>query len=658
MRLRVPLAVLAAAGVLLATAPAAGATIAYAPCPRSPTLQCGSLDVPLDRTGALPGTVRLAAVRRLAGATPATSAVLGLSGGPGQPAIDFVGDVAQLMAPALATRDLLAFDQRGTGASGALQCAFGSGSETRSATRCAASLGARRGLYTTAASVEDIEALRVASGYDKLVIYGVSYGTRVALDYAARHPTHVEALVLDSVVLPTGVDPLQRSTFAAMPRILRELCAGSECRGISANPVRDLANRVRSLAHRPLRGLLTSARGAHLRVFIDRSDLFDILLSGDENPALRAELPGALTSARRGDSAPLIRLAARSRGIVALAHQAPGSDVNPAVFAATICEETVFPWDRRANPAGRAQQANAFARALGARAFSPFDVATALTNEIMELCVGWPTASPGFAPAGPLPDVPTLVLDGAADLRTPVEDAAKVRTLIGDAQVLEIPFTGHSALANDLTDEQCATRGVGQFFAGQPVTPCTAGTDNPFSPTPVAPTSLARVPATGRAGTIGRTITAAVMTARDMRRQVIGDAIEAGQLPSRSGGLRGGRAVIRGDRIALFDVVYVPGVQVSGSLRVDGTGTQSLRVGGSRAAHGALRVTATSITGHLGGRVVSLRARAAAVAGRDDLGAGYERVLRRVLRQADRSPGAGRRAVRARGPARGVHAMR
>jgi pimeloyl-ACP methyl ester carboxylesterase len=38
----------------------------------------------------------------------------------------------------------------------------------------------RRGLYTTAQTVDDIEALRVANGYGKLVLYGVSYGTKVA----------------------------------------------------------------------------------------------------------------------------------------------------------------------------------------------------------------------------------------------------------------------------------------------------------------------------------------------------------------------------------------------------------------------------------------------------------------------------------------------
>ena len=336
MRLPAPLALLAAAGLMLAAAPTAGAAIAYAPCPQAAALQCGSLDVPLDRSGATPGAV---AARRRAQARaaplPRTPPCSASSGGPGQAAIPFTGDVAQLLAPALETRDLLVFDQRGTGSSGLLECSFGSGTLTQGGTRCATGLGARRGLYTTAASVEDIEAVRAQSGYAKLVIYGVSYGTKVALDYAARHPDRVEALVLDSVVLPTGVDSLQRSTFAAMRRVLAQLCAGSECSGISSNPARDLANRVRSLARKPLLGPLTSARGVRQRVTIDRDDLFDVLFSGDQNPTLRAELPGALTSARRGDPAPLIRLAARSRGIISLAakaaggaRQAVGSDIN------------------------------------------------------------------------------------------------------------------------------------------------------------------------------------------------------------------------------------------------------------------------------------------------------------------------------------------
>ena len=618
MRLPALKGLLLAVGLLLLAAVPADAAVAFVPCPQTPSLQCGALDVPLDRTGQVPGTIRLAAIRRVAGATPASTAVVAIAGGPGQAATPLIADFAGVMAPALGNRDLLVFDQRGTGASSPLTCAFTGRTLTAAGARCANSLGARRGQFTTSASIDDLEALRAESGYEQLVIYGVSYGTKVALDYAARYPTHVEALVLDSVVLPRGPDTLQRSTFAAMRRVLTELCAGIECAGISSNPVAQLNGQVRRLGRRPLRGRLTNGLGRRQRVSMTRDDLLDILLTGDLNPTLRAELPGALTSARRGDSAPLIRLAARSAGIIDLARQVAGSDFSDSVFAATLCEEGAFPWSRTAPSAVRAEQARGLVRSLGNAPFYPFDGASALGAEMIDLCVGWPTLSAPPVSAGPLPDVPTLVVNGAADLRTPLEDAASVAALVPSTQILAIPFTGHSALASDPTPDRCGLRGVAEFFAGQPVTPC-AATDNPFSPTPVAPTRLERLPGTGGRGKTGRTITAAIRTAVDMRRQVIGDLLEAGRLPRRVGGLRGGRATIgAGAILTLRDVVYVPGVTISGTVPLDVGAPQVLSIGGAKAARGNLTITAGHISGRLGGRPVSLVAAAAGPRAADD----------------------------------------
>ena len=64
--------------------------------------------------------------------------------------------------------------------------------------QCAMEIGPARGGFTSEESVADIEALRVAGGYQKLVLYGTSYGTKVALEYAQQYPQNVEALVLDS----------------------------------------------------------------------------------------------------------------------------------------------------------------------------------------------------------------------------------------------------------------------------------------------------------------------------------------------------------------------------------------------------------------------------------------------------------------------------
>ncbi|MDP9346805.1 MAG: hypothetical protein M3P44_14045, partial [Actinomycetota bacterium] len=149
---------LAALTTLLAcaAAPAAHAAIAYAPCDPA-GYQCGTLSVPLDRTGAVPGTVTLSAKRVVSANNPTQSAVVGLAGGPGQAAIPNAQSFARIAATGLATRDLLVFDQRGTGASGRLRCSAFEGpsiSTVSTVNACAQELGAARGLYRTADSVD------------------------------------------------------------------------------------------------------------------------------------------------------------------------------------------------------------------------------------------------------------------------------------------------------------------------------------------------------------------------------------------------------------------------------------------------------------------------------------------------------------------------
>ena len=94
-------------------------------------------------------------------------------------------------------------------------------------------IGPARAGFTSEESVRDIEALRVAGGYEKLVLYGTSYGTKVALEYAQQYPQHVESLVLDSVVPVDGPEPFAIPSFRALPGVLRELCANRACAGIT-----------------------------------------------------------------------------------------------------------------------------------------------------------------------------------------------------------------------------------------------------------------------------------------------------------------------------------------------------------------------------------------------------------------------------------------
>jgi pimeloyl-ACP methyl ester carboxylesterase len=597
-------------------APADASTLSFTPCPEAAGYSCSALEVPLDHAGRLPGAITLSVERRLSGSRPSTDAVLALAGGPGQSILPLREFVAKSMAPALASRDLLLFDQRGTGSSDPLRCsaleAFSSPGAA-ALERCALGIGPARGDFTTAESVEDIEALRRAAGYEKLVLYGTSYGTKVALDYAERYPAHVESLVLDSVVPAGGKDPFQVASFQAVAAMLDEVCGGGACAGVTADPVRDLARLSARLRHRALRGPVYDGKGRRHTTTLGPAELFGVLSAGDLNPALRALLPAAVRSALGGDAGPLLRLSLLARGLIpgTSAAATPESEVDEPLFWDTSCEETPFPWNREAPAPTRLLEAAGALSSLPAGDFYPFDRATALGVSLVGPCSRWPDASAAPAPQAALPNVPTLLLSGAQDLRTPTSLARAVAAAIPDAQLLVVPFTGHSVLGSDLSE--CSSRAVAAFFAGAAVAACT-DTPNHFAPTPVTPTHLSAVhPPAGLGGRPGRTLVAALDAIVDLNRQVIGATLEANrELPSGSsfGGLRGGYAKLTSSALVLRRFSFVPGVALSGTFPLRGGALQSatIRVSGSLAAGGSVRIGAgfKHVSGTLGGRHFSL----------------------------------------------------
>ncbi|HEX8208532.1 MAG TPA: alpha/beta fold hydrolase, partial [Solirubrobacteraceae bacterium] len=491
-----------AAAALLALLPAAAdAQIAWQRCADEGfgAFECGRATVPLDRSGGLPGTIELFARRLVAPQNPNRSAVVVLSGGPGQAATPLAAQVAEAIAPGLGDRDLLVFDQRGTGSSAPLRCDSLRRRLTsrERAAQCANEIGPQRAFFRTPDSVADIEDLRVAAGYERLVLMGTSYGTKVALAYASRHPDRVERLILDSVVTPEGPDPLQRSSLAAVPRVLGALCGDGRCRGITADPVGDVR---RVVARGTLRGRYVTARGRIRRGTLDEPAIYSLLLDGDTNPAWRALTPGALRAAARGDETPLLRLASAvlERG----GAQVPTSTVNDALFITTICEELPFPWDRAAGADQRADQAVAAINGLSPGTLSPFTRETVAGTGVLGDCVGWPNASPPPEPPGELPRVPALILAGEGDLRTPLEDAANVAGRLG-ATPVAVPHTGHSVLGRDFS--RCAVAAVAAFFRDGSTPGCPAS-DPPVFPVSRPPLSLREVPAARRyRGKVGRT---------------------------------------------------------------------------------------------------------------------------------------------------------
>jgi pimeloyl-ACP methyl ester carboxylesterase len=613
LRRRLPLA-LAALGACLAAAPAAHAGLRFERC-GGYGYSCARMAVPLDWSGAVPGRVSLRVQRIRSRLRPSRGAVFVLAGGPGQSATaTFSRDGVGLLFPAYRSRDVYVLDQRGTGLSGALRCRELQRADLldagTAAGRCAGRLGARRGLYTTADSVADLEALRSALGVERVALFGTSYGTKVALAYALSHPGSVERLALDSVVAADGPDPFYRDTLAAVPRVLRALC-GTRCRSFTRDPVADLEELVGRMRAAPLHGSRVDASGRRRRAHASRSDLLGILLGGDFDPRLRAAFPGAVRAALRGDPAPLLRL--RRQAFMVVGSAPPVRVFSAGLYAAATCEETALPWNRAAppDPAERRRQADAALAGTPDSALLPFDRATVLHSDVLALCGRWPVASaaPVLGP-GPLPDVPVLLLAGEDDLRTPVEEAQRLAASFPRASLVVAPATGHSALGSDRS--RCARRAFDRFFRGGPVPTRCPAVRQP-SPQPPPPLWLAAVdPVRGVPGPRGRALAAVGLTLRDVLEHLEPDlAFDLRRpLAARGGGLRAGSYRLGlGGTLILRRLAYVPGVRLSGRVRRAGERRQRglIRLTGRGTPDGRLALRGNRLRGTLGGRRVRAR---------------------------------------------------
>jgi pimeloyl-ACP methyl ester carboxylesterase len=623
------LAGLATASLVLALASdSARAAVPFKRCFRGEPVYCAIVRVPLDRTGRVAGTVPLHVARVKARRPPPPgqprSAVVGLAGGPGQAALPILEGFYMTISPALTTRDLIVFDQRGTGLSGLLRCPSLDhrpiGDRIKAVRDCAARLGPSRAFYTTRDSADDIEAVRRAVGVDKVVPYGTSYGTKVALAYAQRYPQQTERLVLDSLVDLDGPDPFYRDTFEAIPRVLRDLCKDDACVGITTDPVGDLGALVKRLRAGPLKGYVVGGDGRRRARTIGSTAVFNILIEGDFDPELRAEFPAAVRSGLAGDAAPMLRLARKA--LVNDYFPDPVSVISPALYTATTCEEGPLPWNPVLSFGDRWKLVFSQTAAMPDATFSPFDRGLAQANDTLRLCAPWPASGATSAPdPQPLPDVPTLILGGAADLRTPIENDKALVAGLPHASAVTVSNVGHAVLDNDFSG--CADDATRAFFAGKPVAPVCSRVSRElqqllavlYPPTPIAPRSLTQL-GTPRhlPGRRGRTIRAVELTFFDSILSLLGTTFEADQMPRvvRIGGLRSGRLVARTRpkvSLRLDRYSYVPGVEVSADLGDLERGKLRLRVGGRQAAPGRVtfRLKRDLITGSLDGRPVRLK---------------------------------------------------
>ena len=182
--------------------------------------RCYTLTVPEDHNDPGSGRTIDLPVAVFASDSPAPDPIIYLSGGPGEDALETVVlNFTLIFEKLLVDRDLVMFEQRGTGSSTpSLDCPELrelsieylddnlSGDESADLTLASyqacydrlVAEGVNLGVYNSAQSAADVAALRVALGYESWNLYGVSYGTRLAQTIVRDHPQGLRSVVLDS----------------------------------------------------------------------------------------------------------------------------------------------------------------------------------------------------------------------------------------------------------------------------------------------------------------------------------------------------------------------------------------------------------------------------------------------------------------------------
>ena len=372
-----------------------------------------------------------------------------LAGGPGQGAVSLAGQVLPLFSRLNDARDLVFVDQRGTGNSNPLDCEDDDEAPLQSlfedtlpeplVARCLARLDADPRLYVTSIAVEDLDDVRAALGYDRINLWGGSYGTRVALEYMRRHGERVRAAALDGVAPATMKLPLSfvADGDAALTRLIEACEAEWLCKRTYPRLKETITSVRGQLARRAARvGIQDPRTGERETISVNEN----VFLSGLFRPLYVAELasllPFGISAAAGGDFNPLLAQNLEFADDVA-------ENLSLGMHLSVVCAEDV--------PRITAEDL----AAVGGSFFN-----RALVDNFMRACDIWPH---GKVPADfyePVrSNVPVLILSGGIDPATPPRYGAQVAATLPNAKHLVAPHVGHG-----VSMRGCAPRLVEAFF--------------------------------------------------------------------------------------------------------------------------------------------------------------------------------------------------
>ncbi len=437
--------------------------------------ECGYLVVPQDRENPDGPEVRLhVAVFPAESDLRAPDPVVYLEGGPGGEALEVLNLVFEdRFAPFLIRRDVIVFDQRGTGYSEpSLACepyrdlGFEMLDDLLEPEESLAleydvlagcrdqylADGVDLNQYNSADSAADLADLRTALGISEWNLYGISYGTRLALTAMRDHPEGIRSVILDSSY-PPEVDGVA-SIPANAARAFDVLFAGCAADNACAEAFPDLERRLFDLVDRldaspisvPVVDVFT---GRDYTAVLTGGDLLGVIFQALYDESLIRSIPQLIDQVEQDDY--------RDLGNLLSLFIANGEFFSVGMHASVQCYEEVPFSDPEATR-----------EATGQYPYMARIVEGSITQSTSawEFCEMWGTGPGDPIEAEPVSsDIPAVVLAGEYDPITPPADGAAVARRLPNATYLEFPGLGHA-----VTSAECP-RSIVIAFLDDPTGP-------------------------------------------------------------------------------------------------------------------------------------------------------------------------------------------
>ncbi len=417
-----------------------------ADCPAAAGLsarfECGYLIVPEDRSQPDSPTLRLmVAIYHPSSGAIKPDPVIYLNGGPGGSSVSGARSMMRVFGN-LAERDIIFFDQRGTGFSEPdMTCpevidAFNASMEQgltsdQRDVPLRAALGAchdrliASGInlksYNSAESAADVADLRTALGYEEVNLLGISYGTRLALTIMRDHPQGIRSAILDSAYPPNvdGITDGIPNTQLLFDKVFAACAADALCNAQYPELEAVFTEVVEALNANPV--TVTWNGSPHV---VDGYTLMMALFSWLYDAAAIPDVPNIIYQLREGNTAVLTSL-------VPFITIPPGLSLGMS-YSVQCHEEFPFAETNRVeanlNPLMQELMVREYEAEAAACGLWDVGVADPVENEAV------------------VSDIPALLLAGAYDPVTPPEYAELAASTLSNSFYYRVPNTGHSVL--------------------------------------------------------------------------------------------------------------------------------------------------------------------------------------------------------------------